>query len=288
MLERLIHIMNTNPELSLDIAGHCDSKGDFGYNRKLSLQRARAVANYFISHGIEPSRFITHGFGDVLKIAKNTKADGSDNPAGRRFNRRVEIRVVNYDESKIIVEEPAIPQNLRIQENYDYIICLSENNSIIDKSKWARSLDTSIISVANIDNQYFYLYGFPSSKIEALSRLKKINNIIHEAFIVPQKYFEVLNNRSQFKNEKSFTIQLEALKRYVDVSFFSNIQNVEYHPGSDGLNRYTWGIFKSYAEASGNLKMIKDKGYKDAYVVPVSKFKNDVQRKDSGNTIKFN
>ncbi len=86
MLERLIHIMNTNPELSLDIAGHCDSKGDFGYNRKLSLQRARAVANYFISHGIEPSRFITHGFGDVLKIAKNTKADGSDNPAGRRFN----------------------------------------------------------------------------------------------------------------------------------------------------------------------------------------------------------
>jgi outer membrane protein OmpA-like peptidoglycan-associated protein len=283
MLERLIQIMKSYPTLSLEIAGHSDSKGAFGYNRKLSLQRAQAVANYFITRGIEPSRFITHGFGDILTIARNTNPDGSDNPAGRRFNRRAEIRVINYDDSKIVIEEPAIPQNLRINENYDYIICLSETNTIINKAQWLPALDTSLISVANIDNENFYLYGMPTSKVEILSRLKKINNVVREAFIIPQKYFEVLNTRNQFKNENSFTIQLAALKRQVDVSFFRNLQNVEHHPGSDGLNRYSWGTFKSYPEASQNLKTVKEKGYNDAYVVPVSKFKNDLQRKDLPN-----
>jgi outer membrane protein OmpA-like peptidoglycan-associated protein len=289
MLERLIQIMKMYPALSLEIAGHSDSKGAFGYNRKLSLQRAQAVANYFISRGIEPSRFITHGFGDILTIARNSNPDGSDNPAGRRFNRRAEIRVVNFDDSKIVVEEIIVPENLRINDNYEYVICLTESNAIIDKSQWSPALDTSLISVVNSDAQYIYMYGVPSSKIEALSRLKKINNIVHEAFIVPQKYFEVLNTKNLLKNENIFTIQLAALKRHVDVSFFHNLQDVEYHPGSDGLNRYSWGIFKSYKEASWNLKLIKDKGFKDAYVVPVSKFKSDIQGKDfPGNSKRFN
>jgi OmpA-OmpF porin, OOP family len=31
------------------------------------------------------------GFGDTRPVAKNTKPDGSDNPAGRKRNRRVTI-----------------------------------------------------------------------------------------------------------------------------------------------------------------------------------------------------
>jgi outer membrane protein OmpA-like peptidoglycan-associated protein len=37
----------------------------------------------------------TRGFGESKPVAPNTKPDGSDNPAGRRLNRRVAVGVLD-------------------------------------------------------------------------------------------------------------------------------------------------------------------------------------------------
>jgi photosystem I P700 chlorophyll a apoprotein A2 len=41
--------------------------------------------------GVEPGRIRTTGLGETRPKAPNQKPDGSDDPAGRQQNRRVEI-----------------------------------------------------------------------------------------------------------------------------------------------------------------------------------------------------
>jgi hypothetical protein len=72
-----------------------------------------------------------------------------------------------------------------------------------------------------------------------------------------------------------FTIQIAALSKVVQTSVFKNIEDVDYSIGKDSLVRYYWGYFDSKAEAGSKLGTVINKGYKDAFVVPVSKFYND-------------
>jgi outer membrane protein OmpA-like peptidoglycan-associated protein len=73
------------------IEGHTDAKGSDSYNQKLSLRRADSVKKWLIAHGLGGLRFSTEGFGAKQPVAPNQKPDGSDDPAGRQKNRRVEI-----------------------------------------------------------------------------------------------------------------------------------------------------------------------------------------------------
>jgi outer membrane protein OmpA-like peptidoglycan-associated protein len=74
------------------IEGHTDSKGSDAYNLRLSRQRANSVKTWLINKGnLKNVVFETRGFGAKKPIAPNTNPGGSDNPEGRRKNRRVEI-----------------------------------------------------------------------------------------------------------------------------------------------------------------------------------------------------
>lgn len=76
------------------IEGYTDSKGDDAYNQTLSEQRAESVKQWLIAQGkVASDRMTTAGFGETQPRAPNTKPDGSDDPAGRQLNRRVEIVV---------------------------------------------------------------------------------------------------------------------------------------------------------------------------------------------------
>jgi outer membrane protein OmpA-like peptidoglycan-associated protein len=54
----------------------------------LSSRRAESVERYFISKGIDPSRFISKGFAATEPIADNATEEGRAN------NRRVEFIIV--------------------------------------------------------------------------------------------------------------------------------------------------------------------------------------------------
>lgn len=69
------------------IVGHTDSTGSAATNQRLSQDRARSVASYLASKGIDPSRLSQDGRGPAEPIADNSTE------AGRAQNRRVEIFV---------------------------------------------------------------------------------------------------------------------------------------------------------------------------------------------------
>jgi outer membrane protein OmpA-like peptidoglycan-associated protein len=73
------------------VEGHTDAKGSEEYNQTLSEKRAQAVKDWLMAHGVIPAESPTQGFGEQRPVAPNSRPDGSDDPAGRQKNRRVEV-----------------------------------------------------------------------------------------------------------------------------------------------------------------------------------------------------
>ncbi len=79
------------PQVSID--GYTDSKGNAAYNLALSRRRAESVKGWLLGKGGVDAVIETRGWGKEHPVAPNRNPDGSDNPAGRQQNRRVEITV---------------------------------------------------------------------------------------------------------------------------------------------------------------------------------------------------
>jgi OmpA-OmpF porin, OOP family len=78
----------------VEVIGHTDSIGDEASNQVLSEDRADAVRTALLERGVADDITAT-GRGKTEPIAPNVNADGSDNPAGRQLNRRVEIAILD-------------------------------------------------------------------------------------------------------------------------------------------------------------------------------------------------
>jgi len=73
------------------VEGHTDAKGADAYNQTLSEKRAQTVKDWLVARGVLPAATPTAGWGKRHPVAPNAKSDGSDDPAGRQKNRRVEV-----------------------------------------------------------------------------------------------------------------------------------------------------------------------------------------------------
>ncbi len=62
-LDRLVLLLNENPNVAIELSAHCDYKGPAEYNKLLSQRRAEAVVAYLIEHGIEADRLTPVGYG---------------------------------------------------------------------------------------------------------------------------------------------------------------------------------------------------------------------------------
>jgi len=91
-LDKVVAVLKAYPKATATVEGHTDGKGDDNYNQKLSERRAESVRK-FLAAGGATLAMSTRGLGAKKPVAPNRKADGSDDPAGRQKNRRVEIVV---------------------------------------------------------------------------------------------------------------------------------------------------------------------------------------------------
>jgi hypothetical protein len=92
-LEAFLDRLNDLEGFRLTVEGHTDSKGTDAYNQDLSQRRADAVAAWLTVASPGLPRPETRAYGETHPAAANEKPDGSDDPAGRQLNRRVEIIV---------------------------------------------------------------------------------------------------------------------------------------------------------------------------------------------------
>lgn len=80
-------LLKGDPDTTFVVEGHTDTQGKPGANQELSVNRANAVRNDLIVHGIAADRITAEGHGSDQSIADNKTAEGRAN------NRRVEIVV---------------------------------------------------------------------------------------------------------------------------------------------------------------------------------------------------
>ena len=87
-LNKLLQMMEANPEMKIRVDGHTDNQGDPELNMDLSEQRAQAVRNFLIEAGINEERIEYKGWGDTMPLTDNS------NEIERQKNRRVEIVII--------------------------------------------------------------------------------------------------------------------------------------------------------------------------------------------------
>jgi outer membrane protein OmpA-like peptidoglycan-associated protein len=87
-LNRLVELLNEQPSIKVEVAGHTDNVGSEQYNAALSKKRADKVAQYLIKKGISTDRVTTTSYGESRPTETNATKEG------RQKNRRVEFTIL--------------------------------------------------------------------------------------------------------------------------------------------------------------------------------------------------
>lgn len=90
-LDNLMDFLNQNPTIKIQISGYTDNVGSDKDNQVLSTNRAKSVAEYLISKGIDKKRVSYMGYGATHPVADNHTAEG------RALNRRTELSIVSLE-----------------------------------------------------------------------------------------------------------------------------------------------------------------------------------------------
>ncbi|MDY6988140.1 MAG: PKD domain-containing protein [Thermodesulfobacteriota bacterium] len=90
-LSRIAKILESDPDLVVEIGGHSDTIGPEEYNRGLSSERALAVKKSLVDQGVASERISIEAYGEDLPKA------GNETKVGRFQNRRVVFSIYKMD-----------------------------------------------------------------------------------------------------------------------------------------------------------------------------------------------
>ena len=91
-LDKLVTILKDNPEISIELGSHTDSRGNNDYNLKLSQRRAESAVNYIISKEISQDRVSAIGYGEEKHLVEDARTEDE-----HQSNRRTEFKVVKIN-----------------------------------------------------------------------------------------------------------------------------------------------------------------------------------------------
>ncbi|MDX9903283.1 MAG: OmpA family protein [Bacteroidales bacterium] len=118
-LDKLVETLNDNPNVTIELMSHTDSRDTEEYNMDLSQKRAQSVVDYLIGKGIAADRLTARGYGetspkvvDALILGDspflregvtlteqyiNSLASEEQKEIAHQINRRTEFRVLSTD-----------------------------------------------------------------------------------------------------------------------------------------------------------------------------------------------
>jgi outer membrane protein OmpA-like peptidoglycan-associated protein/tetratricopeptide (TPR) repeat protein len=280
-LEGIETILINNPGLNIQVEGYTDAKGSMEYNYQLADKRAQTAIDYLIVSGISSSRLIKKAFGKTNFVVGNVNPDGSDNPEGRKYNRRVVFGILDPQTGVVINQETYTPEHLRQSSAMTYSIVMIKSVKRLE-SDYFKNLelhDIQIIKPIDTDSATLYVVGVFYNKNDASKYLDfAIKNGYKDAYIVNN--YEISSATKSLTNGNSsgmatnantvYTIQLIATRNPLDLNKFKGIEGVKQIASSDGFYRYICGKYSTYAEAKAAVVTYQKSGYKDAFVKDLS------------------
>lgn len=100
VLDTVFIFFQENPDLTVEIGSHTDSRGSDAYNIKLSQGRAQSVVDYLIAKGIPAERLIAKGYGETKPVngcINNVKCSEDEHQKNRRTTFRVVSAKLNLE-----------------------------------------------------------------------------------------------------------------------------------------------------------------------------------------------
>lgn len=268
-LEKLIPVLLSHQDLKISVRGYTDAIGPQNYNIGLSGQRANTVVEYLVGEGIDSSRINSLAIGSSEYVSDNTNSDGSDNPEGRKYNRRVSVNIIDNGYALPVESYIDIPRHIRKKHSYSFFVIINESEKALPQgyfNKFARS-EFAFIKEIESASRYYYAVGGFRTRTDALCYLLSLreegfNNsyIINEYELPGESVFD-----SSEKIPLLYTIQIHALSA-PSTTEFKGLANLKMIKGSDGLYRYTVGEYNGYSRAKQALDKIKAMGYKQAFI----------------------
>lgn len=103
-LDKLVNVLRDNPEITIELSSHTDSRAPDDYNMELSQKRARSAVEYIISKGISPDRIVARGYGETRVIVTDAEIAAlpteEAREAAHQRNRRTEFKILSYDKEQ--------------------------------------------------------------------------------------------------------------------------------------------------------------------------------------------
>jgi outer membrane protein OmpA-like peptidoglycan-associated protein len=276
-LDILRSILISYPELKVEVAAYTDALGSKEYNKILADKRAQAVIEYLSTQGTTKERFVKKAYGESNFVALNNNRDGSDNPEGRKYNRRVTFGIVDPKTGITIRQETYTPEHLRQPYSFRYSIVLLKSPKKLSPSYFSTLTKDDMLFVRTIetDSLSMYALGVFYNKIDALKYLDYARGSgFPNAYVLDQYQLENESKnlgtsdekKTSIEDKETFTIQLKATRNPINISaIFSEIEGVNEIKTSDGFYKYYYGRFESVTEAREALVSIR-KMYGDAFV----------------------
>jgi outer membrane protein OmpA-like peptidoglycan-associated protein len=276
-LDEVKSILITNPELKIEVAGYTDSKGSTEFNYILADKRAQAVIDYMVSPINPPSRFIKKSFGEAQYASVNTNPDGSDNPEGRKYNRRVTFGVIDPQSGIVLRQETYTPEHLRLPSSMKYSIILKESTEKLPQKDFDVLNLSGKLFLRTIESGSVYLYavGLFYNEPDAITYLGYVREKGFDDAAIINQY--ELNEKSKLSARASvvsvsatgkrvYTIQLAAAKSPVSMDRFREIKGVREILDDDGYYKYLVGEYESQSQAQEDLKKVLGAGFSGAVI----------------------
>ena len=92
-LDKIVKVMNENPQMVVELGSHTDSRGSDSYNLKLSDRRAKSSAKYIKENINNPDRIYGKGYGE-LKLKNKCKNGVKCSEELHQENRRTEFKII--------------------------------------------------------------------------------------------------------------------------------------------------------------------------------------------------
>ncbi len=276
-LENVKSVLTAYPDLKIEVSGYTDAMGTVDYNYKLADKRAEEVIKYLVSPAIPESRFVKKAFGKSDFVAVNTNRDGSDNPEGRKYNRRVTFGIIDPHTGVVISQDTYTPEHIRLASSMKYSVILQKSREKFEENHFQNLNLEGMLFIRTIpaDSMNIYSVGVFYNKPDAIKFLGYVKgNGYAGAYIINQYDLNHITNAvarltpitSQGTGKKIYTIQLKAAISPIDMSLFKNLKGVREILSEDGLYRYVMGEFGQYSKAKEALDTVQDQGFSDAFI----------------------
>ncbi|MGK0388699.1 MAG: outer membrane protein OmpA-like peptidoglycan-associated protein [Maribacter sp.] len=196
-LNKIVRVASKYPSIQVELVGHTDDTYPEKFRLYFSYLRAAEAAEYLVKSGMKSSNILIKGLGDSYPVARNVSFEGEVSVAGKKLNRRTEIRLLNLDNTPITMQMkwPIINNRIKESKRGTYDKSLSGLSYKIQVAALRSMYDSDIIikySDAMLEkNSDESLMRYTVGLYDTYSRARQLKNDLQSkdgvksAFVVP-------------------------------------------------------------------------------------------------------